>query len=427
MAAALPAGSGSVCVGHMYCRKLSSSTGAVDSFQLKTAGAYRLLPSAKNGSRAPWRFSCALTCETSSFAKGPSQERRGAAVVKATATEVSSAESIWEPLQQLTEKEPSPVKTSVTAFAPATVANLGPGFDFLGCAVEGLGDHVTAEISADVAGGEVAIGRIEGDGGRLSRVAEENCVGIAGKAVMELLGVTGVGVVLHLQKGLPLGSGLGSSAASAAAAAVAVNALFGSPLSKAQLVQAGLKSEASVSGYHADNVGPALLGGFALIRSYQPLDIIPLAYPSASPLFFVVVSPAFEAPTKEMRAALPKEISMKAHVANSSQAAALVSAILLGDAPLLGSALASDTIVEPRRGPLIPGLAAVKIAARAAGAFGCTISGAGPTAVAVTDSRERGSRIGAAMVEAFLEQGKLQSTASVQALDREGARVVEGL
>jgi len=329
-------------------------------------------------------------------------------------------------LEPLLLAEPHPVLTRVKAFAPATVANLGPGFDFLGCAVQGLGDHLEAEIVDTVEGGEqVRIVAITGDGGKLSLNAHSNCVGIAAQATLDLMGVVSRGVSLRLHKGLPLGSGLGSSAASAAAAAVAVNALFGSPLSKEDLVLAGLRSEATVSGYHADNVGPALLGGFVLIRSYEPLELLPLTYPKGKELFFVVVSPAFEAPTKAMRAALPAEVSMKTHIANSSQAAALVAAILQGDAQLLGSALASDHIVEPRRSPLIPGCSAVKVAASAAGAYGCTISGAGPTSVAITDSREKGEHIGAAMREAFLQQGKLQATFSVQELDREGARIVE--
>ncbi|KAG6550573.1 hypothetical protein Mapa_007942 [Marchantia paleacea] len=329
------------------------------------------------------------------------------------------------PLLQLTTEEPKPVLEYVQAFAPATVANLGPGYDFLGCAVEGMGDFVTAEVDENVPGGTVAIESITGDGGRLSLIPEKNCAGIAGQATLTLLGVRNVGIRLNLHKGLPLGSGLGSSAASAAAAAVAVNALFGSPLSKAQLVQAGLESEATVSGYHADNVAPSLMGGFVLVRSYDPLHLIPLEFPKGKQLYFVLVIPEFEAPTKEMRAVLSPEISMKAHVSNCSQAAALVSAILLGDARLLGSALGSDTIVEPKRGPLIPGMLAVKLVSMKHDAFGCTISGAGPTTVAITDSEDEGHRIGARMVEEFMADGKLKATAHVQKLDREGARVVD--
>ena len=106
-----------------------------------------------------------------------------------------------------------------------------------------------------------------------------------------------------------------------------VNGLFGSPLSSSQLVLAGLQSEATVSGYHADNVAPALMGGFVLVRSYRPLHLLPLAFPDSKQLLFVVVTPAFEAPTKAMRAALPKEV--RGDSACTSAHRASVSAIIL--------------------------------------------------------------------------------------------------
>lgn len=322
--------------------------------------------------------------------------------------------------------DPPPVFTSLKSFAPATVANLGPGFDFLGCAVDGVGDYVTASVEASVRPGTIAISAISGGAGasKLSRDPLWNCAGIAAIEVMRMLAVRSVGVSLHLHKGLPLGSGLGSSAASAAAAAVAVNELFGGHLSPSELVLACLVSEAKVSGYHADNVGPAIMGGFVLIRSYDPLEIIRLDFPAGRELFFVLVSPDFEAPTKKMRAALPTGVNMKDHIFNSSQAAALVAAVVQGDVKIIGAALSSDIIVEPKRAPLIPGMVGVKRAALEAGAFGCTISGAGPTAVAVIDDEEKGKLIGDRMVEAFLSEGGLRSSFSVTRLDRVGARVI---
>ena len=272
--------------------------------------------------------------------------------------------------------------------------------------------------------GEVFIESIEGDGGRLTLDPAKNCVGIAASETLALLGATpSCGVSIRLKKGLPLGSGMGSSAASAAASAAAVNALFGSPLPKETLVLAGLASEAAVSGYHADNIAPALLGGFILIRSCKPLDLQRL--PFAGDLWLVLVNPLFEAPTAEMRAVLPKEVPMAAVINNCAMGASLVAGILTGDAALIGKALDSDAIVEPVRGPLIPGFAAVKEAARAAGAYGCTISGAGPTAVAVVSDPEVGERVKAAMVAAFQTAGRLQvNSAAVLKLDNVGARVV---
>ncbi|KAL1215655.1 Homoserine kinase [Cardamine amara subsp. amara] len=172
------------------------------------------------------------------------------------------------------------------------------------------------------------------------------------------------------------------------------------------------------------------MGGFVLIRSYEPLDLKPLRFTSEKDLFFVLVSPDFEAPTKKMRAALAAEIPMAHHVWNSSQAAALVAAVLEGDVVNLGKALSSDKVVEPKRAPLIPGMEAVKKAALEAGAFGCTISGAGPTAVidtAVIDTAEKGNEIGEKMVEAFLKVGNLKSIVSVKKLDKIGARLIKSM
>lgn len=321
--------------------------------------------------------------------------------------------------------DPPPVAQSITAFAPATVANLGPGFDVLGCAVDGLGDEVTARVDPAVAPGAVSISSISGSG-KLSLDPTRNCAGIAAAAVMRALAVRSVGLSLTLHKGLPLGSGLGSSAASAAAAAVAVNGIFGAPLPESDLVLAGLESEARVSGFHADNIAPAILGGFVLVRSYDPLQLLPLEFPAGKELVFVLVSPEFEAPTKKMRAALPAEVGMKDLAANCSQVAALVKAIIEGDAALLGSAMSSDVVVEPRRIGLIPGMEGVKAAALAAGAYGCTISGAGPTAVAVTDDEGKGKAIADRMVAAFMAAGRLKSSATVTRLDRVGARVING-
>lgn len=322
------------------------------------------------------------------------------------------------------EPEPEPVFTSVKSFAPATVANLGPGFDFLGCAVDGIGDFVTIRVDPDVKPGQVSISDISGAGQKLSKDPLCNCAGIAAIEVMKMLNVQSVGLSISLEKGLPLGSGLGSSAASAAAAAVAVNEIFGGKLSVDDLVLAGLESETKVSGYHADNIAPSIMGGFVLIRSYDPLELMPLIFPDEKDLFFVLVNPEFEAPTKKMRAALPPEVTMSHHIWNCSQAGALVAAILQGDTRGLGKALSSDKIVEPRRGPLIPGMEGVKKASLKAGAFGCTISGAGPTLVAVTDEEERGREIGERMVEAFMKEGKLKALAMVRKLDRVGARLV---
>lgn len=315
-----------------------------------------------------------------------------------------------------------PVVTFAKAWAPATVANLGPGFDWMGCAVQGEGDTVTASVLPDQPG-KVVITEITGDNGRLPLTAEENCIGIAAIETLKLIGQPSCGISLTLEKGLPLGSGMGSSAASAAAACWAVNNIFGNPVSKQKLIMAGLQSEAFVSGYHADNIAPALLGGFVLIRSTEPLEIYQL--PFDAPLYFVLVNPKFEAPTREMRAALPTQVPFKSLISNSVQGGALIAGIAQGNSKLVGEALDSEIVVEAARGPLIPGFASVKAAAKAAGAYGCTISGAGPTAVAIVDDKEVGHAVATAMSAAFKQDGNLETNSiQVVALDGEGARSV---
>ncbi|MDQ7030746.1 MAG: homoserine kinase [Ardenticatenia bacterium] len=307
----------------------------------------------------------------------------------------------------------------VTVFAPATVANVGPGFDVLGVAVEGLGDVVTAR-RLDGEPGQVRIEHVEGDGGRLPRAPEANTAGIAARATLALLGVEHVGVGLALRKGLPLNSGLGSSGASAAAACWAVNLLFGAPLDRMALLPAALEAEARVSGRHADNVGPALLGGFVLIHTYDPLELIRLPVPDD--LLFVLAVPECELPTHQARQVLPANISLQDHVTTSGHLAALVAGICTGNTRLVGRAI-RDPIVEPARAPLIPGFAQVKRAALDAGAHGCSISGAGPTLFAVTDGESTAQQVAQAMKAAFADAG-LASHTHIGRVDRVGARLI---
>jgi homoserine kinase len=310
------------------------------------------------------------------------------------------------------------VDETVTVFAPATVANLGPGFDVLGVAVDGLGDWVTVSLMAEPG---IVIDSIEGDDGRLPADPERNSAGIAAREVLRLVGSEEQGLRLSIRKGLPLGSGLGSSGASASAAAWAVNLLFNQRLSKTELLQAALVAEAGVSGWHADNVGPSLFGGFVLIRSYDPLELIELPAPPG--LLFVLVTPHFELPTRESRSVLPGQVTLAQHVANSGNLAAFVAALFGGSLTLLGKAM-HDSIIEPVRGLLIPGFAHVKAAALETGALACSISGAGPTLYAITDDPTTAAQIARAMQDAFHEYGLLDSRVHIARVDQQGARAV---
>lgn len=310
----------------------------------------------------------------------------------------------------------------VRVFAPATVSNVGPGFDVLGFAMQRPGDTVDAEL-CDEAGVELV--EVTGDGGQLPRSAGENSAGAAAAAVLAraAVGHRAPGVRLRLHKGLPLASGLGSSGASAAAAAVATNILLGRPLSPHDVVACAMQGERVASGSaHADNVGPSVMGGFVLIRSYEPLDIVPLPVPDG--LFVSVVHPHCEISTATARAMLTRQrFDLADIVANAGNLAALVAAIHQQDLALLGRSIV-DRLVEPVRATLIPGFEAVRQAAHEHGALGCSISGSGPSLFAFADSAEVAARVAQAMRSAFRETAALRSDAWTGPIGIEGARVV---
>lgn len=287
----------------------------------------------------------------------------------------------------------------VEATANATMANLGVGFDILGMALTEPFDTVRAERSPERG---VQIAAITGDEGKLSRDPTRNTAGIAAAYVLRQIGAT-EGVLLSLQKGLPLASGLGSSAASAVAAAVAVNALFGEPLSRADLLAASLEGEAVVSGRHADNVAPALFGGITLVMGLTADAIHPLPVPPN--LHLVLATPAIAVPTAEARAVLPANVPLKALISQTAHVALLVRALHTGDIGLLGAAMEGDGIIEPARAHLMRGLPEVRAAARAYGAAGTLISGAGPTLCSVCERADSAARVAAAVHAIYAELG----------------------
>lgn len=306
--------------------------------------------------------------------------------------------------------------SSARAFAPATVANLGPGLDILGLALEGLGDTVTVERAS---GSGVTIR----DSGHpdIPRDAAWNTAGIAAAAVLTRAGAKAMGLAIEVVKGLPLSGGQGGSAASAAAAAVAVNALLPSPLARSDLLEACLAAEEAVAGRHADNVAAALFGGVVLVRSLTPLDVISLPFPEK--LRVVLVEPEQRLRTEEARAALPSTVDRETALAQAAQVGALVAALATGDDDLLRRSV-EDRIAEPARAPLLPGFSEAKSAALTAGALGCSISGAGPSAFAFASGEASARRIGEAMVAAYRGR-QIGARARVCRIDAIGARVLE--
>ena len=303
---------------------------------------------------------------------------------------------------------------AVTVFAPASTGNIGPGFDILGMALAGMGDTVTARRIPS----GVIFDAITGDGGTLPREVKNNTAGIAAQAILDAVGGSG-GVALTLHKGVP-GTGLGSSAASAVAAAWAVNLLVGEPLTKSEAASLAAAAEAQVSGgFFMDNISASMMGGITW-NNPQTREIVPLG--TLDSAIIVVATPDFPLLTRESRRVLPTTVPMAGFVSNMAHATIMAWAVSRQDLPRFGRAI-HDVIVEPARAPLIRGFAAVKQAACDAGAYGCSISGAGASVFAVTDESDRGHKIGAAMQAAFAATG-VAAQIRVTRIDPLGAHIV---
>ncbi|MFM2207922.1 MAG: homoserine kinase [Bacteroidota bacterium] len=308
-------------------------------------------------------------------------------------------------------------KKSITVFAPASSANLGSGFDVFGLAVDGPGDFLRLEENGT---GTVRIRSISGDGGRLSKVAEENTAGVALISFLKALGVD-KGFDILLRKKLPLGSGLGSSAASAVAAVFAANELLGRPMKKKELIRWAAEGERVASGsVHADNIAPSMLGGITLVRSMNAEDIIALPVPSGMRL--TVVHPHVEVKTSDARKVLPREIPLKTAITQWANTSALTAACFSNDLSLFGRSM-TDLVAEPARRMLIPCYDEVKSVALASGALGCCISGAGPSVLAVFDSVKSSATAAAAMRSVY-RSARIGCDVYVTKVDRRGARIV---
>ncbi|MDR0461361.1 MAG: homoserine kinase [Nitrososphaerota archaeon] len=294
-----------------------------------------------------------------------------------------------------------PVK-QVTVKAPATSANLGPGFDVFGIALEQPNDQVM--LSTIREGVEM---QVSGMGAKtISLIPEKNTAGRVAEAMIKDFKLK-TGLQIHVEKGIFPGKGLGSSAASAAAVAIGINTMFELGLSNKQLIVYAAKGEvASAGSEHADNVSAAVCGNFVLIRSYHPLEIINLECPKDMEL--AVAMPKIITPpnkTEKARAVVPKLVPLEKHVFNLSRAVAMAAGFAMGDVDIIGKSMVDD-IVEPARASLVPGYTQVRENALNAGALGVTISGAGPSMIAIINRRTGdASKVAAAMREGFQSSG----------------------
>jgi homoserine kinase len=287
----------------------------------------------------------------------------------------------------------------VTAFAPATVANVSCGFDILGFAIDDLGDKVKVKLTE---GSELKVVEIQGDGGKLPFESEKNTCSVAIQAMLDQMQVR-QGMEISLYKGLPLGSGMGSSAASAAAALVAANELLGRPFEKEDLVPFAMEAERIACGAaHADNVAPSILGGFVLIRGYDPLDVIKLPVPEG--LHCTLLHPHLELKTSDSRSVLKQQISLKDSTMQSGNIAGLIAGLFKNDFELLGRSL-KDVIAEPSRALLIPGFYELREAIKNVGALGSGISGSGPTIFILSSNEAIATKAGEVSRKVFDDIG----------------------
>jgi homoserine kinase len=307
---------------------------------------------------------------------------------------------------------------SVKAIAPATVANVSCGFDIFGFAVEAPADEVILTLKKEPG---VVIKSITGDGGRLPMESDRNTSGVAVEAFLkEIDGDSGVEIVLN--KKLPLGSGMGSSAASSVAALVAVNHLYDNPFSREQLLPFAMEAERIACGSaHADNVAPSLMGGFVLIRGYDPLDVTKI--PTPANLYCTLVHPHLELKTSDSRRVLRSSIPLKDAITQWGNIAGLVVGLMKPDYGLIMRSL-HDVVAEPVRSVLIPGFASIKAAAIRNGALGCGISGSGPTIFALSTEYSIANNVAKTIQEQFTNM-KLKSDVFVSKINDAGARIVE--
>jgi len=303
----------------------------------------------------------------------------------------------------------------IKLFCPATIANLSCGFDVLGLCLETAGDEMIIRKS-DVKG--VRITNIVG--ADLPLETEKNVAGVAALALLETV-ATDFGFEIEIYKNIKAGSGIGSSAASSAGAVFGINELLGQPYSRKDLVQFAMQGEKLASGNaHADNVAPALLGGFTLVRSYNPLDIIRIESPSE--LYATVVHPQIELKTSDARSVLKQTVSLKSAIMQWGNVGGLIAGLYTQDYDLIGRSL-HDEIVEPLRSVLIPGFDLIKQTALENGALGSGISGSGPSIFALSKGEATANQIAKAM-SAVYDEMKLPYEIHVSRINPEGIRII---
>ncbi|WP_276165963.1 homoserine kinase [Zobellia alginiliquefaciens] len=304
----------------------------------------------------------------------------------------------------------------IKVFCPATIANVSCGFDVLGVALDNVGDEMVVRKTQEKG---IRITKLEGQ--ELPIETLQNVAGVAGLALLEKSDYTG-GFEIEIYKKIKAGSGIGSSAASSTGAVWAMNELLGKPFSTQELVQFAMEGERLASGVaHADNVAPALFGGFTLVRSYTPLDIVPIHTPSD--LHATVIHPQIEVKTSDSRKILKTNITLADGIKQWGNVGGLIAGLYTEDYDLIGRSL-EDHIVEPIRSILIPGFDQVKSEALKAGALGSGISGSGPSIFAFSKGIETANKVATAMKEVYKNIG-IDYDVHVSKINSEGIKTIQ--
>ncbi|MDX1828082.1 MAG: homoserine kinase [Lutibacter sp.] len=289
------------------------------------------------------------------------------------------------------------MKNEIKIFSPATVANVSCGFDVLGFALDTVGD-------------EMIIRKVPQKGIQITKINDQNLPletnkNVAGVAALALLAETNIefGFEIEINKKIKPGSGIGSSAASSAGAVWAINELLGSPFNTTDLVRFAMEGEKLASGEaHADNVAPAIFGGFTLIRSYNPLDIIKI--PTPKDLIVTIIHPQIEIKTSEARKLLSQTVSLKNATKQWANVGGLISGLHTNDYDLIGRSL-QDFVAEPVRSKLIPGFNKLKQTCLETGALGCGISGSGPSIFVLSKGEKKALEVSEAMKTVYNKVG----------------------
>lgn len=303
----------------------------------------------------------------------------------------------------------------IKLFCPATIANLSCGFDVLGTCLDTVGDEMIVRKSEQKG---IRITKIVG--ADLPLETERNVAGVAALALLNAV-ETDFGFDIEIYKNIKAGSGIGSSSASAAGAVFGINELLGRPFSRKELVYFAMQGEVLASGSaHADNVAPALCGGFTLVRGYDPLDIIRMDSPSE--LYATVIHPQIELKTSEMRAVLQPMISLKSAITQWGNVGGLIAGLYTSDYDLIGRSL-HDGIVEPLRGKFIPNFDLVKQTCIENGALGAGISGSGPSIFALSRGNEIAERVAIGMSKIFDVTG-IPYEIHVSKINADGVKII---